>query len=39
MLVVFTIRIVDETVLLRPISARYMHDKEAQKYEEENSKI
>ncbi len=39
MLAVFTIRIVDKTVLLRPISARYMHDKEAQKYEEENSKI
>lgn len=39
MLVVFTIRIVDEIVLLRPISARYMHDKEAQKYEEERSEI
>ena len=39
MLVVFTIRIVDKIVSLRPISARYMHDKEARKYEEENSKI
>ena len=39
MLVVFTIRKVNETVRLRPISARYMHEKEARKYEEENSKI
>ena len=39
MLVVFIIRIVDKIVLLRPISARYMHDKEARKYEEESSKI
>ena len=39
MLVVFTIRRVDETVRLRPISARYMHEKEARKYEEESAKI
>ena len=39
MLVVFTIRVADETTLLRPISARYMHEKEARKYEEESSKI
>ena len=39
MLVVFTIKKVNETVRLRPISARYMHDKEARKYEEESAKI
>lgn len=39
MLVVFTLRRVDETVWLRPISARYMHDKEARRYEEESAKI
>ena len=39
MLVAFTIRRVDKTVRLCPISARYMHDKEAQKYEEESAKI
>lgn len=39
MLVVFTVRKVDETVRLRPISARYMHEKEARKYEEESAKI
>ena len=39
MLVVFTIRKVNETVRLRPISARYMHEKEARKYEEESAKI
>ena len=39
MLVVFTIRKIDETVRLRPISARYMHEKEARKYEEESAKI
>lgn len=39
MLVVFTIRRVDETIRIRPISARYMHEKEARKYEEESAKI
>ena len=39
MLVVFAIRKTDEIVRIRPISARYMHDKEARKYEEESSKI
>ena len=39
MLVVFTIRVADETTLLRPISARYMHEKEARKYEKESSEI
>ena len=39
MLVVFTSRKVDNTVRLRPISARYMHEKEARKYEEESAKI
>ena len=37
MLAVFTMRIVDESVLLRPISARYMHAREARRYEQENS--
>ncbi len=37
MMVVFTIRIADKTVRLRPVSARYMHEKEARKYEEEES--
>lgn len=39
MVVVFTIRTFGESIRLRPISARYMHKKEAQKYEEERSKI
>ena len=39
MLAVFTLRRVDGSVRIRPISARYMHDKEAQKYEQESSKI
>ncbi len=39
MLVVFTIRRADEIVRIRPISARYMHEKETRKYEEESSKI
>ena len=39
MLVVFTMRVVDESVLLRPISARYMHAREARRYEQENSKV
>ena len=39
MVVVFTIRTFGDTIRLRPISARYMHKKEAQTYEEERSKI
>ena len=39
MLAVFTIRMVDESLLLRPISARYMHEREAQRYEQENSEV
>jgi len=39
MMVVFTIRIADSTMRIRPISARYMHEKEARKYEEESAKI
>lgn len=39
MLVVFTIRRVDETIRIRQISARYMHEKEARKYEEESAEI
>lgn len=31
--VVFTLRVVDEAVLVRPLSARYMHDKEFKRYE------
>jgi uncharacterized DUF497 family protein len=32
---VFTVRQIDEQRLIRPISARYMHAKEARKYEQE----
>ena len=32
MLVVFTMRDTEETMLIRPISARYMHDKEVKQY-------
>lgn len=39
MVVVFTFREMDDKRLIRPISARFMHDKEAKRYEEENSKI
>ncbi len=39
MMVVFTIRRVDETIRIRPISARYMHEKESRKYEEESAEI
>lgn len=38
-MVVFTSREVEGERLIRPISARYMHDKEAKRYEEESSKI
>ncbi|MBC7284485.1 BrnT family toxin [Hoeflea sp.] len=34
--VVFTLRVIDGARLIRPISARYMHDKEVRHYEEEN---
>ena len=39
MLVIFTIRRFDETIRIRPISARYMHEKEARKYEEESTEV
>jgi len=32
--IVFTVRAVGGAVLIRPISARYMHDKEVKAYEE-----
>lgn len=37
MFVVFTLREDNGDLLIRPISARYMHKKEAKKYEEENT--
>ena len=39
MFVVFTLREVNGETLIRPISARYMHEKEAKRYEEESAKI
>jgi len=39
MFVVFTLRDVNGARLIRPISARYMHEKEAKRYEEESAKI
>jgi uncharacterized DUF497 family protein len=33
LVVVFTRRVTDKATLLRPVSARYMHDKEFAKYE------
>ena len=39
MIVVFTLRTIKQDILIRPISARYMHEKEARKYEEEITKI
>ncbi len=36
--VVFTFREIQEERLIRPISARYMHEKEVQKYEENFAK-
>jgi uncharacterized DUF497 family protein len=36
---VFTLRSEGDKVLLRPISARYMHKKEIEAYEKENSDI
>jgi uncharacterized DUF497 family protein len=37
--IVFTLRRKDDEMLIRPISARYMHRKEMQAYEEENSNL
>jgi uncharacterized DUF497 family protein len=34
--IVFTLRMVDGAQRVRPISARYMHDKEIRHYEKEN---
>ncbi len=34
--VVFTIRMIDGARHVRPISARYMHDKEVSRYEQDN---
>ena len=39
MMVIFTFREDEGNRLIRPITARYMHDKEARRYEEESSKI
>ena len=39
MLVAFTFRIREEEILIGPISARYMHEKEAKKYEEKGTEI
>lgn len=39
MIAVFTLRKEQGSLLIRPISARYMHDKEARKYDEEIAKI
>lgn len=39
MMVVFTFRETKGTLLIRPISARYMHGKERKQYEQENSQI
>ncbi len=39
MLVAFTFRIKEGETFIRPISARYMHAKEAREYEEKSSKI
>jgi len=37
-LVVFTIRVVNDRELVRPVSARYMHRKEIDKWAEEKSR-
>ena len=37
--VVFTLRRCGEDILIRPISARYMHKREVRSYEEENPDI
>ena len=36
--VVFTLREIDDEVLIRPVSARYMHQKEIDNYEEETAR-
>ncbi len=36
MFVVFTLRTQDDETMIRPISARYMHEREAKKYERAN---
>ncbi len=36
--IVFTLREIDDEVLIRPISARYMHQKEIDNYEEETAR-
>ncbi len=35
--VIFTLRTINDEQYIRPISARYMHNKEVKSYEEENS--
>ena len=35
--VVFTFRIIDDLTYIRPVSARYMHKKEIDRYEQESS--
>jgi uncharacterized DUF497 family protein len=37
--VVFTLRRRGDDILIRPISARYMHDKEVKSYEKENPNL
>jgi len=39
MIAVFTLRKEQGSLLIRPISARYIHDKEAREYDEESTKI
>lgn len=39
MFVVFTLREEEDTTLIRPISARYMHAREAKRYDEESAKV
>ena len=39
MFVVFTLRERDDLTLIRPISARYMHAREAKRYDQESAKV
>lgn len=39
MFVVFTLRERNDLTLIRPISARYMHAREAKRYDEESAKV
>ena len=39
MFVVFTLRERDGLTLIRPISSRYMHSREAKRYDEESAKV